>query len=602
MSELNIFSYVRNKRNTYVSQEIELAEGASFNQYETLRRVELYANNEYVNNAYDSILGKLPFDNITNYRVRLEARATDFDTKHFEIRPRSGSKEARVKSMVATKALKKYMDEKEFGFFLDDLTFTRAKYGGAMVKNSKDGLHVVPWHNLITDVSDIERGVIIERHYFTPSEMKGMKEWENTDDAIRTAVSFMDNSVRGDDNNDTQGEFIEVFEMHGDIPLSLYNSVKDEDYEYDPEDDYEYVRAMIVICGLDWKNDDNDDAEHGIVLFCEEETEDVYRYIARNKINGRGLGVGIIEELFEPQRWHNFARSERLRSMAISGKKLYITDDPDIAHNIHNNKVDHGTVLRKGQGSEFTELNQHATGFSEYQIIEQDLDASANKITSSFNAKIGEESKSGTPFRAQFLQNVEASSQFEQYREEIGLFLEKLITDWVLKTAISAALKEEELYVNFEPKELAMVDKVITAKAINRKVAEKTIKGEIVTPEDMQALQADLATEMSSLGNKRSISEFKKYLKDVDGFIKVITTDESRNKAVLFESLSNAIALLAPEDPRRDALIDRIMDEIGIPQEEIALKAGAPSNPNPQLENEELKKSTQVGAVLPLTK
>ncbi len=607
---MNIFEYIRNQRSFYENETIPLQEGDEFSQYETIRKIDFYWRNNYVNTAWDKVIGDYPFDNVSKYRVLLEARATDFDTKHIEIEPKKPTRKDRVANMIATKAIQKWMRKYHFAKTLNDIGMTRPKYGGVLVKKNDEGIHVIPWQNVITDPTELESGIIIERFYLTPSEI-GKKGWDKelVRQAIEGAEEQKEKSMArtDDDEAETQGTFIELYEIHGDIPLAMFKATKGEDWEEDEM--YEYIRAHIMIANPEKReyeeNGKKYTEEMGIVFFCEKEKDSPYKYLARNPYAGRALGEGIVESLFEHQKWHNFTKTEEMRMMAVSGKKLYWTDDPDVLANIFDEGVDHGTVLRGTPGTTFTELNQLPTGFPVYQNMREEWDVSADKTTSSFNAKLGEEGKSGTPFRAQYLQNVEASSQFEQYREEIGISLiTPIVEDWILPEALKDMAEDDELFESFTPQELQLVDEVIFSKLYNKEVIDRLVNRKPITSEEENVMvQQKIKQDLRKMGSKRYVKKVKDLIKDVEGSVVVHTTDEARNKAVFFESLANALQLLAPEDPRRNAIIDRIMDSIGISKEEIEIynSEATPTNPNPQLETQQMQQANQTGAVLPLT-
>jgi len=236
--------------------------------------------------------------------------------------------------------------------------------------------------------------------------------------------------------------------------------------------------------------------------------------------------------------------------------------------------------------------------------MRSEWDESASRTTSSFGAKIGEEAKSGTPFRAQYLQNVEASSQFEQYREEIGEDLIKpLIEDWILPEALKEYASKETIYATFSPQELQLIDETIINTRLVEEFVNRSLKRELVTPEEMVMLEQKVRSDLQKT-NKRELTDIKAFINDADKQVVIHVTDEARNKAVYFESLANALQLLAPEDPRRNAIVDKIFDAIGISKEELELYAEqGVSNQNPQLESKELAQaSTGSKAVLPVTR
>ena len=608
---MQIFDYIRKQRNYYDTQDIPVVEGVDFSQKNTINKIDHYWMDQYIEDATDDVIGKYPFDNIGKYRVLLEARATDFDTKHVEIAPDKPTRKARVGSMIATKAVKRWMKKYGFANFLNNLTFTRSKYGGILAKKTDKGVFVVPWQNLVTDQSDIMSGIRIERHYMTPAELLSMDSWKNKKEAVQTAEEWREKDVAGNDSSDsteTQGNLIEVLEIQGVIPLSQLKEAQallnDEEYDEEEDDELEFVEAKVILCGADWmREEDNVKHEDGVILYAKEE-ESTHKYLARNPIVGRGLGEGVVESLFEHQKWHNFTKTEEMRMIAIAGKKLYLSDDPDVLANIFDEGVDHGTVLRVSEGKIFTELNQIPTGVPMHQTIRAELSDSADKITSSFSAKLGEEAKSGTPFRAQYLQNLEASSQFEQYREEIGEFVEEIVTDWVLPEALKELAEDGDIYDTFTPQELELIDAVILEDVFNKELVRRSLKREVVLPEEIQAVVDSVQKELRRT-NKRYVENIKEYIKDVEGHVVVHTTDEARNKAVLFESYANVLQLFAPEDPRRNAIIDRIMDTIGITREEVQLYSEEASsiqpNSNPQLQTAQLDRENSTSADVSLT-
>lgn len=581
---MNIFEYTRKFRYHYETETIPLFNGYDYSQYDTINRIDHYSLDSYVEeDAYDDVIGHYPFDNISKYRVLLEARATDFDKKHIEVPATNASRKARISSMVATKALHKHLEDINFGKFLNDLCYYRAKYGGILATKHGDEIIAEKWQQVITDQADLMSAPRIKRMYLSPSEVKEKNDvWENVDVALRTAEDFRNQDI-GDtgyeDNADSTGHLIEVFLVEGDMPvayLKAAQAVRDGvAYDYDPDDEYEFEYVRIIFCGADWvdKDDAGKDQENGIIFYAEKEDMPLQKYLARNPIAGRALGEGVVESLFEHQKWHNFSKTEEMRMIAIAGKKLYITDDPDVLANIFDEGVDHGTVLRVSQGKTLTELNELPSGTPIYQNIRAEWADSADKTTSSFGAAIGEEAKSGTPFRAQYLQNIEAHSQFDQYREEIGFFIKEIIEDWVLPDALAKAAREDELFETFTPQELMLLDEVIVESSLTDELVERTLKGEEIPPEMVEEMRMQMQVGLRREGNKRQITEITDFIKDAGKHVRVHTTDEARNKAVLFESYANLLQLLSPEDPRFNALIDKVMQAVGITKEELELYA-----------------------------
>jgi len=575
---MNILDFIEEAREFYDTKTIPLHDGDEFSQKELFKYVNFNRRSKYMEEASDNIIGDYPYDNVTKYRIRLEARATDFDTKHIETEPLNGSREARVSAMIATKVLQKKMRAIRLGRFLNQYSGTRPEYGGFLCKKTADGIHKVPWENVITDMSDILSGVIIERHYMRPSELK-KTNWKNVDSVIKDAArkkkeKDMDKSSTTE--ADTINHLIEIWEMHGEITKSVYlAAVAQMDgtkYEPKDDDDYEFVQCQVICAPL---GKDKDGKMQGAVLQANEETEFPYDYDARNPMSGRGIGEGIPEELKEHQRWHNFYKTEEARAVAIGGKVLFVTDDGTVADTIYDEGIEHGTIMRVGEGRMFQQLSTVSTGVPLFQNIIQEWETSGDKATSSFNAVMGEEAAPGTPYKAQYLQDVNGNGQFLQYREEMGEWITNLVNKWLLPDALADAASDDEIYETFSKAELQLIDEVIIEKRMIDERARILLEEKrAVSSAEMEELKAKIQSQLDKQGTKRSIDGIKDFIKrEVIGNVVIHTTDEQRSKAILFESYSNALALFAETDPARLAIRDRILDQMGVTKEELSLYA-----------------------------
>ena len=586
---MDIYSYVEAEKQFYESQHIPLVSGDDYSQYQLIRAINYARRSKYLDdNAHDDIIGDFPYDNISKYRVRLEARSTDFDLKHIEVAPEDASDEARVSAIIATKALQKHLRDIKFGRFLNKYADSRPEYGGVLAKKTKDGVHIVPWENVVTDMSDIMGGVIIERHYMRPAELK-KSGWDKKaiDDTILTAAEKKkekDIKDGSDKQAETLARFIEVNEVTGELALSVLKDAQGKEWEAEDETDYVLCRIIFAPMGKDKNGKDE-----GIVLQATEIAEEdyPYKYDVRHPMTGRGLGEGIPEELAEHQRWHNFYKTEEARAVAIGGKVLFVTDDGDVVDSIFDDGIDHGTILKVGQGRMFNQLSTLPNSVPLYQSIREDWGSSADKNTSSFEAVLGEESKAGTPFRSQYLQNIAGNSQFEREREDMGFFIQEIVTDWELPDALEKATSDDYIDEEFTKQELALIDKAIIAReALNAEI--ETLRGGTpITPELQVQLRQDLAGQLQERGGRRRIEDIKEFIKKAGERVIVHTTDEQRSKAVLFESYSNALALFAENDPARLALRDRILDQMGVTSEELAMYAKEAAAMAQQLPNAE---------------
>jgi len=603
----NIYSYIREQRNTYETKTIPVPGLGDWNQYDHIEKINAYWSDTYEeDDAFDDVIGAFPFDNIHKAPTLLEARSTDFDTKHIEVPPVNSSRKARISSMIATKALANHMEDIKFGQFMNRTSFIRAKFGGVHACKEGEDVVVDKWEQLITDQADIMSAPTIKRMYMSPSELIAMKAWKNTKEAIRGAETHRGQNIgteASDDDADSTGHLVEVFLVEGDMSVAFLKEAQARRdgtvYEYDEEDDYEFKYIRIIACGADWndKDDQGKAEENGLVFYAEPESMPLRKYLARNPMTGRGLGESVPEVLFEPQKWWNFTKTEEIRMIAIAGKKLYVTDDPDILANIFDEGVDHGTVLRVGQGKMLSELNQMPTGTPVYQGMRAEMKENTRELTSYFQSNSGAEAKSNVPFKAQYLQSVNGDATFQQYREEMGFFYKEIIEDWVLPDALKKAASSDEIYATFSAQELQLIDEVVVEEKISDELVRASLEGRVVDPETVQMLREQMQGEMRKEGSKRTITGIKEFIKDAGRFVRVHTTDEQRDKATIFESYYSLLQVLTPNDPRFNAVVGKVMEGLNITKEELELYAdasiqGEQGNP----ETKQLEASQEGGA------
>ncbi len=359
---MKIFETVEGQRTFYETRTIPLQSGDDYSQYQLIKSINYARRSRYIDSgAHDDIIGDFPYDNISEYRIRLEARSTDRDIKHMEVEPVDSSDEARVSSMVATKALQKKMRDMRFGKTLNEYAVSRARYGAVLFKRveTEDGkdVYIVPWENVITDMTDILSSPIVEKHFYTPGQLKKQVTWDNVDEAIKTAREKKKSKDIGGKSNadaDTFGTYITVYEVTGEMERA--SLLEAQGKEWKEEDMNEFVLARIIYAPF---GKDKSGKHTGIIFRADEIAEDEYPYKldVRHPVIGRAFGEGLPEELAEHQRWHNFYKTEEARAVAIGGKILFYTDDGNVVDSIYSDGIDHGTILQVGEGKTFQQLN-----------------------------------------------------------------------------------------------------------------------------------------------------------------------------------------------------------------------------------------------------
>jgi hypothetical protein len=535
---MNIFSFVREQRDSYKQRDITIVSGLDYNQYKTLVRTELYYNSQFETGPKDSLGRDKPFYNIVKSRVNLATRATDIDVKDIQVESTVSDDYAR--SFVFRKKVAQWMKDKGFARLLNQMGKTRNKYGGVLVKKTEiDGeldIQVVPWKDVVTDQTDIMKGVIIERHFYTPSELKAMDgKWENVDKAIRTAEDDKDDENEHDEK-ETPGNYVEVYEIHGDLPVA-YLKIADGK---DPKDDdwFIFQKQVHIVAGVD--NIGYDDVqkliENGINLFWGREKKSPYKYLAWDEIPGRALGIGVIEDSFEAQVWTNDAKLKERDLMELASKLLFWTDDAKFAKNVTTD-AETGEVLRVTTGKQVQQLNTISGTIPQFQNLIQSWKDQADRATSTFEANTGENLPSGTPYRLAAIQNQEANSHFVYRLEEMGTFIEEMFNDWIVPYFEKKFRDPHIVAAEFSQDELNKIDETYIESALKEEILKKRQEGILIL--DIEQERQRLKQQMMQTKEHRFLKVPKDYYKNLNAKIRVVITNEQRNKAVYLERFSH---------------------------------------------------------------
>jgi hypothetical protein len=553
---MNIYEFIRKQRNDYQTRDITIVDGLQYSQYKTLNTVELYANDTFESGNTDELGFEKPFNNVSTDKVKRETTKTDLDRKDMNVESVDDiSIDGQVRSMLLRRKASNWMTGTKFGVLLNKWTRTRSKYGGALLKrimkNGKVELRVPAWKDMVTDQTDILGGVVIERHFYSPAELKKMDGiWENVDDAIESAKQNKDdNKTIG---NDTLSYYVEVWEVHGILP---------ETYLKEDGDPTKFIPQMHVVCGIDSysENDDGTLTEKGLTLFKGEEDEIPYKYLTRESVPGRGLGKGVVEELFQEQIWTNDAVNEEKRLMHIAGKVFFHKQPGVDGKKLPSNllKIDNGTLLE----APISMVNSVPGSIPQFGNTMERWQRSADRKTNSQPAITGEGVPANTPYASLQLQNQELNSDFDYRREEAGLFWEEVFMDWLVPQWIKELKRDGALTSEFSREELEWID----AKTLGKYALDMQIESVIAG----QPMQAEEATGIvQGAMNERPVTPIRKvtfpkdYFDDWEYKVRFYATNEARNKAVQDISATTILQSIA-QDPT--LLTDPIKSKIFLP-------------------------------------
>lgn len=577
---MDITKFVKDKIELWERGNVQITEGLTFNAHQTLKKILYYTESKYESGQKDR-RGKLkPFFNIVNFRVNVATRATDLDTKDIQIV--ADEPQFMPMSFLLQKEVYNWMKDSNFAQTLNEMGNTRAKFGGVLVKKcieQEEGeeeeleLEVVDWRNVIVDPGCPDE-MVIEKHYMTENELA---EKDGVWEGVREAIDVVRKTPAGK---------LEVFELTAELP---------EAYAPEGGDEYTYRIQKFIMYN-------KTKSGKAVIMYHEFLDEFPYKYLAWEKVNGR-LGRGIVEDGFEAQQWTNDAVIKEKEAMELGSKVIFKSTDPNIQNNILS-EVENGQIIKIAQGSDLAIANTITNNLPEFRQLIQSWDSQLEKTTSTFNAVTGETMPSGTAYRTTAILNQEATSMFDYRREEMGIFLVEIFTDWIIPYLLKKFNKAHILAAEFTPDELAAIDDSFANFEANQKVKASILAGNPIYAEDYAKLVAETKDLLKKSKDKRFLDIPKGQYKNWQPKVTILTTGEQKNKAVILESLNNVLmtAAKAPQvltDPTLSKVFAKILEVSGSGISPISLGMGNSMTASP-VEQAQAQAEAPVAPTLPV--
>lgn len=552
----DVYSYIREEEHKFQTVPIPVIEGYNWSMYQHNRRTLMYLNSKYETGNF----GDQPFNNIVTDKINLQHRAVNINVR--EIQPFVDDPDEYYKSFIVRKYHDKWARENDVDEFLNDLTETWTDYGGAIVKY--DGgvkPRVVPYNTIaFVDQSDMSAGPVCEKVFYTPDQLKEYEGiWDNIDEVI--ILAGQDHQTKETDRTkqqiQTPTSYIEIYELHGVLPETFLD---------DTAELYTYCRQMHVVAYYK----DEKGKKQGITLYQGKERKSPYKFAIRDKIAGRALGRGGVEELFEAQVWVNYSEIQQKEMLDIASKVLFQTADPAYTTKNKTRNAQTGQVFYHEENKPLSQIQVNPINV---QFFEKKVDMwnmQAKTVSASFDSISGEEAKSGTPFRLGLMQNQEAHSLHLYRKEKISIFLQAVYRDWILPSFTKDLMKPQKFLSELSLDELQAVMEQVITNAQNEAIKEKmfNIDASDITQEKLDAI-AKITRENFAGSNKKFVEIFKDEFKDMPIDVQIIIAGENKNNAFIAEKLSAIFAQIAQnpailENPMMERLFNEILEASGV--------------------------------------
>lgn len=563
----DICELVRRLEKDYISGSTTIGKYVEFSQYENIEKIDAYLNSRHVSGSVDSLGREKPFFNIVTGAVNVWYRATDIDRKNIRIKATKSADF--IGAFLATIHLQEWMRKEQFGTFLNDWGRALARYGSVVLKFVEKGgtLHaeVVPWNRMISDTVDFENNPKIERLFLTPAQLRKNKAYDQ--DVVKSLLSAVSRRRTMDgQSKDNKDDYIEVFEVHGE--LELENITENEN------DENVFVQQMHVVSFVKSEDDTYED----FTLLKGREAKDPYMLTHLIKEDGRAMGIGAVEHLFEAQWMVNNSAKNIKDQLDLASKIIFQTPDPNFVGMNVLSAIEQGDILVHTENMPLTALNNKAD-ITALQSFGSQWQVLAKEITSTPDAITGNTMPSGTAYRQVAILNQESHSLFEIMTENKGLAVEDMMRKYVIPYLKKQMDTSDEISATLDSHGVKQIDTMyITSEAIRRhnaKAAFEALNGLPVQGLDVEAEKANISNEMASQGSQRFIKPsdiptktWKEIFKNLEWDVEVEVTDEQSDKEAVMTTLTTVLQTIATnpavlQDQNMRMLFNKILEATG---------------------------------------
>lgn len=555
----SIGDIVRKAESDFTSGITQVSKYDDFSLWEDMNRVFAYLGSKHISGETDDQGREKPFFNIVLAARNIWFRATDIDRSHIKIRPTKSSQD--IGALLATIHLQNWMRRENFGQFLNNWGLNSAGFNESIVKFVEQGdkLHalVIPWNKIICDSTDFENNPKIELLEFTEAQLRKKKEYDqDMVEQLCTALTTRKDTAGTD--KDSKSDYIKLYEIHGELPLSYITE--------DPKDDYEYVQQMHVVSFVA-KNDKKGEFDD-FTLFSGKEAKDPYMLTALlPEVDGSIALRGAVKVLFDAQWMEN--HNAKLIKDQLDHASIVVHQTADTNLQGRNTLTDmlNGEIIVHAVNAPLTKVDNAPIDIAQLQSSGASWKQLGNEVAGISEAMLGAAPKSGTAWRQTQATLIENHDLFELMTENRGLAVEKMLREFVIPFLKKKMNNKDEIAATLQSVDITKIDsryiKNYSTKKTSGAVIDKLLKGENITAEDQAQMMTDNTNEaksaLSDQGNTRFFAPsevpdktWDELFKDLEWEVEVDVTNESLDKDAL-TTLNNLLAIIA--DPVKSQVL-----------------------------------------------
>lgn len=556
----------------YENGTITISDDIEFSMRQTVKQITHYILSRYTTGQYevmpDGTKRRKPFRNIGNAIVDIEWRAKNIDRKNIEGHATDGDY---IFALIVNKELQLWMKNNNFGKTIDDYQRKKSEYGSVLLKKTEtdDELIIEPvqWENTAVDPSDIVGGMKVERSTMTPLQLrKKAAVWTEQTDGQSSIDVVIAAAKRRKERK------IDILDIEGEFEACVF----DEDSENKDTDNTIAIYSVIL-------------AEVGNKKYLLHKTElkqSRFKHDKRKEVEQRDFGMGVWEEVTEPQIATNEAVIAEKDVMDIAGKVLIKTNKKNAPSAM---TAANGEIIDLDGNEFFDAIQLTPASLPKWQGMIDAWFVNMQRDQSAFPGVTGEEGQAGQPFASLSLQAAQGGSIFNKRRDQDGYFLLELLTDegWVLDYVVKQINEDHTLDASYSPKELELLDEAIRDYHKNAVSKDALLSDEFMQPgmpfgtttEDREMVGAAVQTQLDKKGKNRTlkIPSGLITLAKIKQKMRFDITDEMSDDQRRLNALATALGQLPAGDPARGPLVQEMMEISGVSAASFPITGKAPA-------------------------
>lgn len=538
--EKPVYAYITTQAANYKTARVHLTRSKSWSMYEHIERCTNVANAWYNRGSNED--GQRPYDDIVTPVINVAFRSEGFDVK--DIVPYVNDVYESYKSFLVKKFHPQWARKNQLDTFIDDVVETSIIYDLVLVKNVQNAHPEVIDLKTISfcDMTDVMAGPICLEHQLTPaeiSEYKGKWSDEGIAQAIALAVDSIDVSTANNSTpTKTPGKYIKAFELRGNLPESWNPDIENGDPN-------KYTPQMHIVCYYKDKNN----RTTGITLYAgtDEPLEKNFKSLKIDRVRskGRACGRSVVESLFEPQVWNNYA-AIKVKALLDAALTIFQTDSVEYKDQ-KLTELKNNTVLGHETGKPITKVDGTLENMPFFTAYQKKMEDAARILGSASDAQLGTDPSSGTPFALQSLV-VQQGQGFHEYRQGkiATFFADVLYPDLILPYLVAEMDNGKKFSEELSLDEMIEITDIISTNKAERQCAELMFQGKIVTQENKDQLVQFYKDGFRKGGNRKFFEVVKGEMASIPVAVFVNIKGKQKDLAKMADSITNIIrAVLA---------------------------------------------------------